>query len=100
MDLSKYNHLPLANRSSSPLKQKIPVAVVDKIADELAADYDNLEFRPWYCGVIYEFGPDKVHEWHRRANEGKEPAKLFTHYVQNARTFHSLNPKPEDKDEA
>jgi hypothetical protein len=78
--------LPIANSGKSSIKQ-LPIAAVDKIADELVAEYANPNFRPWYCGVVYEFGFDKVHEWRRRASEGDIPARLFSKYVKEARSF-------------
>lgn len=77
-------------RTDSPkgfVNKKLAVDVVDKIADELAKEYSNLSFRNWYCGVIYQFGPSKVHEWQVRAKEGREPAKLFSKYVKDARAY-------------
>lgn len=77
-------------RTDSPkgfVNNKLAIDVVDKIADELAKDYNNLRFRNWYCGVIYQFGPNKVHEWQIRSREGNEPAKLFSKYVKDARAY-------------
>lgn len=77
-------------RTDSPnvfVNKKLAIDVVDKIADELAGEYNNLRFRNWYCGVIYQFGPGKVHEWQVRAKEGNEPAKLFSKYVKDARAY-------------
>lgn len=69
-----------------PIKQ-LPIEQVDELADELVRAYGNPVFRVWYCGVIYEFGLAKVHEWKGRAAEGKEPGKLFSKYVQDARRY-------------
>ena len=83
--LSK-KQLPDDNSSSKPSKQ-LPIDAVDKLADELVTEYSNPVFRQWYCGVIYQYGFAKVAEWRKRAEEGKEPAKLFSKYVKDARTF-------------
>lgn len=80
------SQLPNDSSGKKVIKQ-LPIAAVDKIADELVAEYANPDFRQWYCGVIYQFGFEKVHEWRRRAVEGKEPAKLFSKYVKDARTY-------------
>jgi len=81
--------LPIDNSGKTITKQ-LPIDAVDKVADELVSEYSNSGFRQWYCGVIYEFGFDKVHEWKRRASEGREPAKLFSKYVKDARSYKSL----------
>jgi hypothetical protein len=62
---------------------------VDSLADLLVEAYDNSQYRRWYCKIIYEFGIPQVQEWFRRAKEGKEPAKLFTAYVNQARALRS-----------
>lgn len=82
------NHLPIDNLSQTSIKQP-SIGAVDKLADELVAEYDNQKFRQWYCGVVYEFGVSQVLEWRKRAKEGKAPAKLFSKYVKDARTFRS-----------
>lgn len=78
--------LPIDNSSSKPIKQ-LPIDAVDKLADELVAEYENPKFRQWYCGVVYQYGFAQVSEWRKRAAEGKAPAKLFSKYVKDARTF-------------
>lgn len=83
--LNKYQ-LPIDSSSSKPIKQ-LPIDAVDELADELVSEYSNPKFRPWYCGVIYQFGFAQINEWQNRAREGKEPARLFSKYVKDARTF-------------
>ena len=68
-------------------KLDLAIAVVDRIADELVKEYNNQGFRRWYCGVIQEFGFTKVNEWQRRSKEGREPGKLFSMYVKDARKY-------------
>jgi hypothetical protein len=80
IQLSKYQ---LPNEAKEPIKQ-LPIAQVDELADKLVADYNNPGYRKWYCGVIKKFGYAKVFEWHRRAQEGDTPGKLFTAYVNQA----------------
>jgi hypothetical protein len=96
--LNKYQ-VPNGNLDDNTFK-KLPVAAVDKVADELVAEYNNQVYRRWYCGVIYEFGFSKVHEWRRCASEGREPAKLFSKYVKDARTYRSIKTGSGDNDEA
>jgi hypothetical protein len=80
------NQLPVVNSEKLHFKQ-LPIGAVDSIADSLVTEYSNPEYRRWYCGVIYEFGPGVVEQWRCRAGEGREPAKLFSKYVRDARTF-------------
>lgn len=82
------NQLPNGN-SDKKSASNLPVDAVDRLADELVAEYDNPAFRKWYCGVIYQFGVPKVLEWRGRAKEGKAPARLFSTYVKAARTYKS-----------
>lgn len=106
IDKISFNHLPIGNmtvgNSRKTNKQELPIDAVDKVADELVRDYSNPDYRRWYCGVIYDFGFDKVEEWRRRAAEGKEPAKLFSKYVKDARTYkplRGLNSEPVNIDD-
>ena len=82
------NHLPIVDKNLGQSK-KLPILAVDKVADELVDEYKNIKYRRWYCGVIYEFGFEKVEEWRCRAREGNEPAKLFSKYVKDSRAFRS-----------
>lgn len=87
-DLKSLLNTQLRTDSSKDfVNKKLAIDVVDKMADRLAGEYNNLRFRNWYCGVIYQFGPSKVHEWQTRAKEGNEPAKLFSKYVKDARAY-------------
>lgn len=69
------------------VKRRLPIDAVDKLADELVSEYNNAGFRKWYCGVINDFGFSKVNEWQVRSREGKEPSKLFSRFVKDARTY-------------
>lgn len=80
------SQMPISSSSSKPVKQ-LPIEAVDRLADELVEEYSNPRFRQWYCGVIYQFGFSQVAEWRGRAKEGKEPARLFSKYVKEARLF-------------
>lgn len=84
------NRLPVEDSGKGSVKP--PIAAVDRIADSLVAEFHNPDYRRWYCGAIYEFGPSQILEWQHRAREGKEPAKLFAYYVKQARQY---KPRPE-----
>ena len=86
--------LPIDSSSSNSIKQ-LPIDAVDKLADELVKEYDNLQFRKWYCGVVIEFGYAQIIEWRKRASEGRMPAKLFSKYVKDARTYRGAR-RPHD----
>lgn len=80
------NRSQLANTNSKNTSTKpVPIELVDSLALELAKEYNNLKFRVWYCGVIQEFGIERVYEWRRRSAEGTNPPRLFSHYVKSAR---------------
>lgn len=84
------NQLPIGtrvNESESVKPNRPALAIVDSVVDGLVKEYDNPEFRRWYCSVVYEFGLDKVEEWRRRASEGKTPARLFSTYVKQAQKY-------------
>ena len=80
------SQLPIDSSSSKPIKQ-LAIDAVDKLADELVAEYSNPKFRPWYCGVVYEFGFPQITEGRTRARKGNVPARLFSKYVKDARAF-------------
>jgi hypothetical protein len=61
------------------------ITAVDKLADTLVDAYDNSQYRTWYCRIIYELGVKKVEELHERAKAGREPKKLFSALVREAR---------------
>lgn len=82
----QFNTYPIGSWNDKP-KYQLPIEVVDTLANELAVQYQNEPYRKWYCGVIYEFGIDKVEEWRRRASEGNDPAKLFSKYVKDWRSY-------------
>lgn len=64
---------------------QLSIGEVDTLADELVTLYNNLDFKPWYCRVIYEFGAAQVMEWRNRAADGNYPGRLFSKYVKEAR---------------
>jgi len=85
------NHLPIVSSGNKVPVKQLPIDTVDQYANSLVEEYDNTLWRKWYCGVIYEFGPSRVEEWRVRAKDGKEPAKLFSLYVSQARKYHKQN---------
>jgi predicted adenine nucleotide alpha hydrolase (AANH) superfamily ATPase len=85
--IGKFIHLPNDHRTNDLVRRNLAIDAVDELADEIALSYKNLQFRQWYCGVIYDFGFAKVNEWRVRANEGNYPARLFSKYVKDARKY-------------
>lgn len=83
-ELLNNKQLPIKG-TNKIIRKKLPIEAVDQFANELVVTYSNPKYRKWYCGVIYDFGFEQVHEWMSRAKEGKEPAKLFSKYVIDAR---------------
>jgi len=65
-------------------KQTLSVALVDVLADELVEAYSNPQFRPWYCKLIYTFGPSQIKEWQGRVSDSDNPAKLFSKLASQA----------------
>jgi hypothetical protein len=88
-ELLDNKQLPIDSSRLKEPKKQIPIGAVDRLANELVAEYSNPKYRVWYCKVIYEFGVERVLEWRNRALEGREPAKLFSKYVKDASTFRS-----------
>lgn len=87
-DLKSLINLQLRNDSSvNVIKRKLSINAVDKLADELVSEYNNPDFRKWYCGVINDFGFSKVNEWRVRSKEGRTPSKLFSRFVKDARAY-------------
>lgn len=70
------------NRSVNSFKDKktkpVPVDVVDQLGDDLVREFNNPQFRSWYCKAIMELGPSKIHELRTRAKDGSNPAKYFS----------------------
>lgn len=73
-----------------PIRQ-LPIEEVDNLADKLAADFDNPLWRKWYCGVINEFGVERVEYWYARSMSANAPGRLFSHYVKQARLTSKTN---------
>lgn len=63
------------------LGKGIPIAEVDKLANELATEFDNKDFLPWYCGAIYALGIQRITEIRGRVQSAKNKGRLFSHYV-------------------
>ncbi|MEO5950127.1 MAG: hypothetical protein ABIQ04_01630 [Candidatus Saccharimonadales bacterium] len=64
------------------------VEAVDKLADKLVDTFDNAQWRTWYCGVINQFGTERVEYWLHTVLTGRRvnnPGALFGIYVKNAR---------------
>jgi hypothetical protein len=87
MPIKNTHQDPIDSSYRTPIKHQLPISAVDELTNELINEYNNERFKRWYCGVIYEFGVSQVLEWRGRAHEGKEPSKLFSKYVIDARTY-------------
>jgi len=88
-----FNNTELPNESrDTDWRELLSLEQVDQLADDLVRDFANPDFRRWYCGVVYDFGPERVHRWKQVAMEGKEPAKLFSKYVSDARRLKTGKP--------
>ena len=90
------SQLPNGNRRDKHNKQ-LPITAVDKLADELVLEYQNPDFKRWYCSLIYKYGPSKVDEWRVRASEGNEPAKLFSKYAKDYRKYNLAANEADDE---
>lgn len=67
------------------LGRHTPVAVVDQLATELVQQFENDEYYKWYCASIYDLGVDRIQEIRGRISDARNPARLFSHYVNQDR---------------
>jgi hypothetical protein len=67
------------------LGKDLPASVVDKLAEKLAKEFNNKQFIPWYCGAIYDLGLSIIEDLQKKVQDGKDPARLFSFYVQQER---------------
>ena len=58
--------------------KQLTIVEVNKVFESLLPDLATLEFKAWYCKVIYKLRPPKVLELADAARKGKEPRKLFS----------------------
>lgn len=80
-------NLNLTRTENSSLNEdysKLPIEAVDQFADILVIEYNNPDYRRWYCKLIYTFGPAQVDEWQGRASNSDNPGKLFSKYASEA----------------
>lgn len=84
-NLTNGNWKQMANGGDQLPSKAIPIDAVDALADELIVEYENPNWRPWYCGVINQFGIKQVNIWRGRSQSANSPARLFSHYVKQAR---------------
>jgi hypothetical protein len=63
------------------LGKDLPASAVDSKADELVLEFQNPQFRKWYCQIIYALGLDKIDEIRAKVQDGDEPGRLFSHYA-------------------
>ena len=84
MEKLNFNSKPTENSSTTDDYSTLPIEAVDQFADILVTEYDNPQFRRWYCKIIYTFGPAQVDEWQARASNSGNPGKLFSKYASEA----------------
>lgn len=68
-----------ANKNS-----ELTIVEVDRLADELVAQFNNPEYRRWYCKLIYKFGYQTVMDWKGRVSDANNPATLFSKIASQA----------------
>lgn len=73
--------MPRTENDNWQLGKDLPASVVDGKADELVIEFQNPQFRKWYCRIIYAIGLDKVEEIRAKCKDGDEPGRLFSHYA-------------------
>lgn len=73
--------MPGTGNDNWQLGKDLPPSVVDDLADKLAIEFNNPQFRKWYCQKIYELGMDKIAQLRAKVHEADEPGKLFSHYA-------------------
>ena len=56
-------------------------AIAESVIKALNADP---KFKPWYCKLIYTFGPIQVADWVKRVSDGKDPKRLFSRIAADA----------------
>src|SRR5476649_276645 len=61
--------------------KQLTIVEVNKVFETLLPDLATLEFKVWYCKVIYKLRPPKVLELADSARKGNEPRKLFSPYI-------------------
>ena len=79
--MTEQNHNETANWNN----HKPSLEEVDKLADELANEYKNTGFRPWYCNLIYSFGFEQVRIWQARSKDAENPGRLFSKLASEAK---------------
>lgn len=77
--------MPRSENDNWQLGKELSAAFVDKLAAEIAQEFNNDLFIPWYCGAIYDLGASKIEEIRKKVQSGKEPGKLFSFYVKQER---------------
>lgn len=66
--------------SQSAIGNRVSTNDVDELLDKFSHLIDP-EYKKWFAKQFYLIGVSKVIEYARRADEGKQPAKLFCHYL-------------------
>lgn len=60
------------------LEEKLPISMVDNLANDLCKEYENRKYFRWYCLVINILGFDRIREIQARCKDSKYPAQLFS----------------------
>lgn len=77
--------MPRNGNDNWQLGKDLPASLVDNLAEKLAKKFNNKQFIPWYCGAIYDLGLTKIDDLEKKVKDGKDPARLFSFYVQQER---------------
>lgn len=76
------NETPLANGNNTI--EKLPIALVDEEGLRLSRKYNNPDYLGWYCEIVYCLGQSHLHELERRAEDGRNPGRLFSSLAREA----------------
>lgn len=58
--------------------RELNYTLVDETAEMLCVEYNNSDFRKWYCKVIMQLGVHRVRELVGICSDASDPAKLFS----------------------
>ncbi len=77
--------MPRTENNNWQLGSGMLASAVDQLAQEIADEFKNEDFKPWYCGAVYDLGVSRIHELRKKVEGAKNPAKLFSFYVNQER---------------
>lgn len=67
-----------SENDGSQLERKPTIIEVDKLANELVAEYGNPLYFKWYCSAINQLGVQRINELRGMVSDAKQPGKLFS----------------------